>query len=107
MKQILILIIIFLKSIVCLSQTQYKQIIIPLDNSKGIPFSRPEEAMDYSVGGFEIDQQGDFYFFGGDKTSLLAVFNGNKPIFRKDFGERFGDDYLYIFSDKLYIFDYW
>jgi hypothetical protein len=86
----------------CAPNLKYKQVRIPLDNQKGVPYYYSEE-FDYSIEGFEVDKQGNFYFLGGEKATL-SCFKGNSPIFRKTYTE-FMSNQIYAFNDKLYVFD--
>jgi len=83
------------------SQTTYKQTRIPLDNQKGVPFSKISGF--YDVDGFEIDSKGNFYFSAGE-NGTIAVFNGDKPIYRKSYSE-FYYEQLYIFNNRLFVFN--
>lgn len=89
----------------CVSQTTYKKITIPLDNVKGVPFSTPEGGLDYGVSCFEVDEQGNVYFLGGQKHTTLAAFKGSTQLFRKEITGEFGDNNLYLYKDKLYVLD--
>jgi hypothetical protein len=86
----------------CTLNPEYKQIKIPLDNEKGVPFYYSED-VDYLIDGFEVDEKGNFYFLGGE-NAILACFKDNSPIFRKRYTE-FMSNQIYAFNDKLYVFD--
>jgi len=83
------------------SQVNYHQIIIPLDNLKGVPYQM--EMGTYDLGGFEVDKNGCFYFLGG-KQATLAVFKQNVSLFRKRYKE-FDSGNLFIYSNKIYTID--
>lgn len=103
-KFFLVSILFSIKWAVCFSQITYKQTRIPLNNSTGVPFSKPENGMDYSIGGFDIDEKGKYYFSGGEGPFVIAIFDGAKLIFRKQYRE-FGNDNLYLYGHNLYMFD--
>ena len=87
----------------CFSQIlKEKHVLIPLDNTIGVPFYRERELADLVVDGFEIDNKGNFYFMGGNLT-CLAEFSGNKQLFRKTYRE-FPSSSIYIYNNKLYTF---
>jgi hypothetical protein len=107
MKLLVYSLIVCLGPISCLAQTfKKKQILIPLDNSKGVPFHKEAEVNDYYVNGFEIDDNGNFYFLGGDKALCLAVFSGSNLKYRKIYKEiPLGTYQLYLSKDTLYTFN--
>ena len=84
----------------------FKQTLIPLDNLNGVPFTKDKDLNDLLIDGFEVDNNGNFYFCGGEKTAVIAVFSGNKQIYRKRYNE-FVPGKLYIYNNKLYTFNYY
>jgi hypothetical protein len=67
----------------CFAQTFSKnQIVIPLNNSTGVPFYKDPQLDDLVIFGFDIDEGGRFYFLGGDKTQWLTVFKGTTQLYR-------------------------
>jgi hypothetical protein len=94
------------------SAQPHKQTRIPLDNTSAIPFSIDRETGNYYIDGFEIDEQGFFYFLslGGEynpeiKRSELGVYSGTKLKYRKVYND-FYPWKIYIVKNKLYVFDY-
>jgi hypothetical protein len=83
------------------SQVNFIQVIIPLDNMKGVPYQTTMGT--YDLGGFEVDVNGCFYFLGGTQTTL-AVFKQNAPLFRKQYKE-FDSGNLFIYNNKIYTLD--
>ena len=71
---------------ICFAQSFVKkQTLIPLSDVNGVPFKKDPELNDLIINGFEIDSKGNFYFLGGEKTVCLAVFAGNKQLYRKTY----------------------
>ena len=83
------------------SQGNYNQLVIPLDNLKGVPYQISMGT--YDLGGFEVDEKGCLYFLGGERTTL-AVFRQNLPLFRKQYKE-FDSGNLHIYNNKIYAID--
>lgn len=107
MKYIVITLIIWINLFVPFSQNfPKKQILIPLDNQKGVPFEIGNEIKDYYIEGFEIDDKGDFYFLGGSSTICLTKFTGNKLIYRHSFSKNntIGSQ-LFFRRDTLYTYN--
>jgi|GEM_PF-6499882 len=105
MKKVILTIFISASISVCFSQTfMKKQIIIPLNNTTGVPFYKDDQTHDFVEDGFDIDSKENFYFLGGDKSTCLAEFSGNKQIYRKTYKE-FSTAALYIYRNNLYTFD--
>lgn len=81
----------------------YKQIRIPLDKLKGVPF-KIDDRGEYYIEGFDIDSNENFYFLG-DKKATLACFSKNgKSIYRKSF-LNFSPGEIHILGEKLYFFE--
>lgn len=84
-----------------------KQTHIPLDNIKGIPYSKSDGEL--SVDGFDVDEQGNFYFLnigapgsnGLPNSTLIVKYYGNKSIYRKNYKAVIGDN-LYIYNKYIY-----
>ncbi|MGZ3763779.1 MAG: hypothetical protein ACXVB0_11205 [Mucilaginibacter sp.] len=105
MKKSLLTSLICLHTLFCFSQNfPKKQTLIPLSNVNGVPFFKDEELNDLVINGFEVDNAGYFYFRGGNNGQSLAVFSGNKQVFRKTYKECL-DCQLYIYKDTLYTFN--
>lgn len=49
----------------------YKQILIPLDKLKGVPFNK-DHTGEYTIEGFEIDNNENFFFWETGKRSWQA-----------------------------------
>ena len=81
-----------------------KQTLIPLSNVNGVPFYKDSELNDLGINGFEIDANGYFYFFGGNKIPCLVVFNGNKQLFRKTYKELNSGSELHFYKNNFYSF---
>ncbi len=80
----------------CFSQTfPKKQTLIPLSNVNGVPYFKDQDMNDIGIDGFEVDEKGNFYFFGGEKLQTLAIFTGNKQILRKTYKQDLGQLYIY------------
>jgi len=81
------------------------QIRIPLNNEKGVPYY--EAGIDPAVDGFDVDEQGNFYFFGGDSENVLCCFAKDKEIYRKELSNinpgpiDIRDGFLRIFDNKF------
>lgn len=86
----------------CYSNPLYKQIRIPLDMNKGVPVTI--DNIDFYIDGFEIDEEGNFYFLDGEPATLVC-FSETTQIYRKEYKE-FKSSTIYILHNKLYIFDY-
>jgi hypothetical protein len=82
----------------------YKQVKIPLDNEKGIPYIMELNNRFYSVDGFEIDNKGNFYFLGGGYNPTLVCYSGSIIKFRKKYTE-FCSNPIHIIGDTLALFD--
>jgi hypothetical protein len=76
---------------------------IPFDNSSGVPFDYDEMYSGYIVEGFDVDDNGLFYFLGG-QTAIIACFKENRQIFRQYYG-KFRSNDLHIYKDKIFVFD--
>jgi len=106
MKKLILTSFICSNILFCFSQNfPKKQILIPLSNTNGVPFYKDQELNDFVVDGFEIDNKGNFYFMGGEKTESLAIFSGDKQVFRKTYNKDCPDCLLYIYKDTLYTFN--
>jgi len=106
MKKTALISFILLNSFFCFAQSfPKKQTLIPLSNANGVPFYKDQELSDLVIDGFEIDNKGDFYFMGGDKTGCLAVFSGTKQVFRKN-NLRLHNSQIYLCKNNLYTFDH-
>ena len=79
----------------------FKQVKIPLDNEKGVPFYK--DKIDYYVDGFDVDEKGNFYFSGGN-NSIIVCFTEDKLNYTKKFTE-FKSNQIYIHNNYLYLFD--
>src|ERR1700733_3272045 len=93
----------------CSSQIIKRQVRIPLNNLSGVPYyiSNDVDTHPAGINGFEIDTAGNYYFMAGDKqkgTTTLAVFKGNKQMYRKTYKTYFASK-LCINNDKLYLID--
>jgi len=105
MKKTLIALLIVLNTSICYSQVfKKRQIFIPLNNIKGVPYLRDKQMDDLIIDGFEIDQKGSFYFLAGGKSVCLAAFSGNKAVFRRNYKE-FSAGQLYFYHNGLYTFN--
>jgi hypothetical protein len=105
MKKAMFIILFLANGFICISQPLIKkQIVIPLNNKLGVPFYKDDITHELVVDGFDIDAKGNFYFLGGDKSTCLAVFLGNKPIYRRTF-KWFPTGPIYIYGNDLYTFD--
>jgi hypothetical protein len=82
----------------------YKQIRIPLDALKGVPFTKGEEG--YVIWGFDIDSNENFYFTGGNKATLACFSKTGFPVYRKSF-LNFHPGPIHILGNELYMFDTW
>jgi hypothetical protein len=82
----------------------YKQIRIPLDELKGVPFSKGEEG--YVIWGFDVDSNENFYFAGGKKATLACFSKYGKPIYRRTFLS-FHPGPIHIVGKELYLFETW
>jgi hypothetical protein len=82
----------------------YKQIRIPLDTLKGVPFSKGEEG--YVVNGFDVDSNENFYFVGGRKTTLACFSKYGEAIYRKYF-RSFHPGPVHILGKRLYLYETW
>lgn len=81
-----------------------KQTHIPLSNLKGIPYTFADRA--YYVGGFDVDDSGNYYFLNGDNVvSTLVKFNGDKLIYRKKSKDYTGIQF-YISGNNLFVLNY-
>jgi len=61
---------------------------------------------DFFIDGFEIDNNGNFYFLGGDKSISLAVFSGSQLIYRARYKNiSTGVGQLYFSRNVLYTFN--
>ncbi|BAU55987.1 hypothetical protein [Mucilaginibacter gotjawali] len=104
MKKTTLTLLIALITFSCFSQSfPKKQTLIPLSNVNGVPFYKEQDMNDWVIDGFEIDNDGTFYFLGGDKVDCLAVFSGTKQIVRKTYKEWPGRQ-LYFYKNNLYTF---
>ncbi|HZY39189.1 MAG TPA: hypothetical protein VFE53_21180 [Mucilaginibacter sp.] len=102
MKNTILTLLIALTTFSCFSQSfPKKQTLIPLSNVNGVPFYKDQDTNDWVIDGFDIDKNGTFYFLGGDNVDCLAVFTGNKQIFRKTYKEVPGR-LLYFYQNNLY-----
>ena len=101
-KNIMLTILMCVVVTCCSSTPAYKQTTIPLNNVNGVPFFK-DKIVDYCIEGFEVDEQGNFYFLAGEKTTL-AVFSGAKLTYCNNYKE-FKPNQIYILKNRLYILD--
>lgn len=80
-----------------------KEIRIPLDKQRGIPFIKGQLG-EYIVKGFDIDSDGNYYFLGGEKATLACFSKYGKSIYRKSFFN-LTPSQTYILGEKLYLFE--
>lgn len=105
MKRIVLTLLICFVATFAFSQSfPKKQTLIPLSNINGVPFYKDPELNDIGIDGFEIDTNGYFYFFGGNTVPCLAVFNGNKQLFRKTYRELISGSELHFYKNSFYGF---
>jgi len=76
--------------------------LILLSNLSGVPFYKDVSLNDIGVSGFEVDEKGNFYFFGGEKTACLAAFSGDRQLYRKPYREFSGGSKLHLYKNNLY-----
>lgn len=81
MKKRILILLLLLPGFCWAQNSIFKQIIIPLNNSYGVPYEEIETG--YDVIGFDVDNKDEYYFLGGSKTTL-AVFSDNKLKYRTD-----------------------
>lgn len=79
----------------------YKQIRIPLNNVKGVPFSKDEQGS-YYIDGFDIDDKGNFYFLGGEKATL-SYFQDQRLIFSRKYST-IASGQIHWFNNGLFVF---
>lgn len=107
MKRLVLPLLIALIACSCFAQSfPKKQTLIPLSNVDGVPFYIDQDMNDWAIDGFEIDQKGNFYFFGGRGHGCLASFNGAKQVFRKNFIDLSQGGGLYLYKNYLYSFTF-
>ena len=107
MKKAALTLFVCLSALLSFSQTLIKkQTLIPLSNVNGVPFYKDKELNDLIINGFEIDNKGNYYFFGGDNLACLAAFNGNKQIYRKTYKELNSGSTLHIYKNSFYSFTF-
>lgn len=82
-----------------------KQTLILLSNVAGVPFKKDPDLNDLIISGFEVDVNGNFYFFGGEKTACFVKYSGKKQLFRTTFNN-FPTGQLYFYSNKIFTFSY-
>lgn len=87
------------------TKKDFEKVLIGLDNEKGVPYGFDEDIYGYIIEGFDVDEQGKYYFLAGDNPSVLTCFSGNKEIFRKSYVQFMGNA-IHAFKDRLLIFDY-
>lgn len=80
----------------------YKQILIPLDKLKGVPFSKDDRG-EFMIEGFEIDNNENFFFLGDRKATLACFSKDGKSILRKTLNVTPGE--MHITGNKLYFFE--
>lgn len=80
------------------------QIIIPLDNDRGVPFNYDKSLYGYIIEGFDVDENGKLFFLGGDTATLVSYSNG-KEVFRKKYDD-FLSNAIHSWNNKLYVYDY-
>jgi len=104
---VIIVFLLFLLSI-SLNLFAYRQIEIPLSNKNGVPWMNALPCNDNSfmtVDGFEIDSEGNMFFFGGDEHAILAKYSkDNKQVFRKYY-KGIRSNKLSIINNDLYSFN--
>jgi hypothetical protein len=107
MKYIVLILVIWVKSLAAFSQSfPEKQISIPLDNQKGVPFEIGNEIKDYYIEGFEVDDKDNLYFLGGSSSICLTKFTGNRMIYRHAFSKTITiGSQLFFRRDTLYTYD--
>ncbi len=81
----------------------YNQISIKFDNQSGVPHYFDERLYGHMIHGFEVDEEGLLYFFGGEPTTLVC-FKENRQLYRVAHSE-ISPSQLHSYSDTLYIFD--
>jgi hypothetical protein len=81
----------------------YKQILIPLDKLKGVPFSKDDRG-EFTIEGFEIDNNENFFFLGDRKATLAGFSKDGKSIFRKTYLDLTPGE-MHIIGNKLYFFE--
>jgi hypothetical protein len=104
-KTILLASFIFFLCIVSRAQSPIKrQIHIPLDNLKGIPYTFSE--MNYYVDGFDVDGEGNYYFLNNENGfGTLAKFSGAHQEYRKKSKAYIGNQF-YISGDNVLFLNY-
>lgn len=80
----------------------YDQYNIPLDNIKGVPFTIVMN--DYNIEGFDVDENGDFFFLGGDNTVLVSYSMSGEELCRVNL-KKFKQGPIHIVKNSLYVFD--
>ncbi len=81
----------------------FEQVIIKFDNKNGVPHYYDERLYGYMIHGFEVDESGLFYFFGGE-PSTLACFDKRQEIYRISYSD-ISPSQVHSYRDTLYIFD--
>jgi len=106
-KSLLLVSLICFNYVLCFSQSfPKKQTLILLSNLSGVPFYKDVSLNDIGVNGFEVDDKGNFYFFGGEKTACLAAFSGDRQLFRKPYRELNGGSELHLYKNNFYSFNF-
>lgn len=107
MKNSILALLIALNTFSCFSQSfPKKQTLIPLSNVNGVPFYKAEEMGDIGINGFEIDDKGNFFFFGGERNGCLACFNGSKQVYRKNYNDLSKGSELHLHKNNMYGFTF-
>ncbi|NLD37005.1 MAG: hypothetical protein GX654_09055 [Desulfatiglans sp.] len=107
MKQIFLYFISFIITITSFitdaSESSILQHKIILSNTRGIPFSIGDG--DYAIWGFEVDDDENFWFLGGDFATLVKMTKKGEVLLRREYSE-FKANPIGIREQNLYVFDY-
>jgi hypothetical protein len=84
--------------------TPYKQMRIPLDVQKGIPFMKGDEGL--RIHGFDVDSNENLYFIGNQEAVLACFSKDGRLIYRKPILNH-SPGPIHIVGRELYLFETW
>jgi hypothetical protein len=84
--------------------TSYKQMRIPLDVRKGVPFMKGDEGL--RIHGFDVDSNENLYFIRNQKAVLACFPKGGRLNYRKPILNHYPGP-IHIVGRGLYLFETW
>jgi len=81
----------------------YSQVRIPLDTLNGVPFNR-DQMGEYYTEGFDVDDKGNYYFFGGKTPSLVCFSKNAERIYRRSLANLIPGQ-IRILANRIYLFE--